>query len=141
MPTTTVLGDVKRHLVDRIQADGFTVSWGPPADPERACVYFATATVTNELRPLQEGRQVRNETIDLTCVIQAGLPGDRMAEAEQRALAIYASVEDVVVSQSILAVPGVTGAWISTFTSAAEPEVEGYAGQVVATIHIESRIN
>lgn len=141
-PTTTVLAAVKQHLVDTIETDGFTVSWGPPADPDRACVYFPDADIDQEMRPLQDGRQVRNEKIDLTCVVQAGVPGDRMDEAERRALAIFGAVEDVVVTEQILrSVEGLTGCWVSRIRSEAAPEVEGYAGQVVATLHFESRIH
>lgn len=144
MATTSIAATVKAAVVSTlsahstITAGGVVVSYSMPNNIFlRECFYFYGASGRTAPH-LIGGTRSRDETVPLLFAINAWVPGQTGTVADQRALAIYAAVEDTIADNPELG--GVSWFDSLTWTLGATPDFEGWDGLITGELTYTARL-
>lgn len=107
MSTTSRIPAVKAALLAILQADsglsGVQVTHGHPGGVlENEAVWIGRAEGRHEPASIRSGRQPRDETFTLDVIVSVLMAGATIAEAETRAHALAAQVEDAIAADVTL---------------------------------------
>jgi hypothetical protein len=143
-PTTSTVGTVKAALVALLAARpglaGVEVCYAE-GEPARETVFFGDTRGTRTIPVATAGRKPRQEDYALDLFIRVARPDLSVAEAEARALALMAEVEDALADDPTLGQPAPFYAEATDFEIANDAPGEGAGSTIRFEVACHTRLS
>ena len=145
--TATPRSQVRAAIIDRLSRHpaltGVQIARQIPADIAAEHVLLANIEGTMQLRTIKAGRKQREDRFTITVYIGAMRAGQTAEQAENRAAAFLAALEDVLANDATLT--GVDGVQQINLGRVLGPDVEtnteGHIGTAVADVDVVAFLN
>jgi hypothetical protein len=144
MATTSVLGAVEDYIATQLAADptlaGIPISRSAPDANEREEIFFYDAQLSSDIPVSRAGRAHRDELGQILVAVNAAKPGQAGPTARDRALVLFAAIENVVANDLTLAYL-VTWCRLSGPTSVGvDAGGEGWDGLIRTVVEYSARL-